>query len=224
MFDSSSVTVESRGFSPLATLAFAPKPELRSLALELPTLPMALAPESRTSWGRLAFEILSDVHGWLRPLHQLIQTSGTLEPITGYLDEHPRTGRSSRQLAADIQRVIGSTDPADPYLRETLTTLVQDAWSAAVDRFESDHLPAFRPPDADEQLADLAAAIAQIRMMALSLRADEHRGFADALSVMLTEIGFPVGQHDSVLASVASGTPIDLTPLSTPTADIESED
>jgi hypothetical protein len=208
----------------LATLAFAPKPELRSLALELPVLPMALAPESRTSWGRLAFEILADVHAWLRPLHQLIQTAQVVEPIAGYLDEHPRLGRSSRQLAADIERLISSTDPADPYLRETLTTLVQGAWSAAVDRFENDHLPAFRPPDAEQQLTDLAAAIAQIRMMALCLRADEHRGFADALSVMLTEVGFPLSARDRVLDSVATGEPMNLTPLSTPPADIERED
>ncbi|SHT48605.1 hypothetical protein [Mycobacteroides abscessus] len=219
----STVTVES-GISPLATLAFAPRPELRSLALELPTLPKALAPESRTSWGRLAFEILADVHGWLRPLHQLIQTSGTLEPIIEYLEEYPRLGRSSRQLADDIERLISSTDPADQYLRETLTGLVQDAWCAAVDRFENDHLPSFRPPDADEQLMALAAAIAQIRSMALSLRADEHHGFAAALSDMLTEIGFPVGRRDLVLESVASGTPIDLTPLSSLPADFESED
>ncbi|MBN7388556.1 Uncharacterised protein [Mycobacteroides abscessus subsp. abscessus] len=224
MFDSSSVTLESAGISPLATLAFAPKPELRSLALELPVLPKALVPESRTSWGRLAFEILSDVHGWLRPLHQLIQTSGTLEPITGYLEEHPRLGRSSRQLAADIQRVIGSTDPADPYLRESLITLVQGAWNAAVDRFENDHLPAFRPPDADEQLVDLAAAIAQIRSMALNLRADEHHGFSDALSAMLTEVGFPLSARDRVLDSVATGEPMKLRPLGTLPADIESED
>ncbi|WP_078309239.1 MULTISPECIES: hypothetical protein [unclassified Mycobacterium] len=224
MFDSSSVTLESREISPLATLAFAPRSELRSLALELPVLPKALAPESRTSWGRLAFEILEHVHCWLRPLHQLIQTSVTLETIIEYLEEYPRLGRSSRRLDADMRRVIGSTDPTDPYLRESLTVLVQGAWNEAVDRFETLHIPTFRPPDADEQLTDLAAAIAQIRMMALSLRADEHRSFADALSVMLTEIGFPLGQHDSVLESVASGTPIDLTPLSTPPADFESED
>lgn len=219
----STVTVES-GISPLATLAFAPKPELRSLALELPVLPMALAPESRTSWGRLAFDILSDVHGWLRPLHQLIQTSGTLEPITGYLDEHPRTGRSSRQLAADIQGVISSTNPADPYLRESLTVLVQGAWNEAVDRFENDHLPTFRPTDAEEQLTDLAAAIAQVRSMTHRLRADEHHGFSGALSTMLTEIGFPLGRPDPLLGSVADGQPMDLTPLSTPPADFESED
>lgn len=206
----STVTVESAGISPLARLAFAPKPELRSLALELPTLPMALAPESRTSWGRLAFDILSDVHAWLRPLYQRVQTAQALEPIIEFLDENPRLGRSSRQLDADMRRVIGSTDPADPYLRESLGNLVQGAWSAAVDRFEDDHLPAFRPPDADEQLTALAAAIAQIRVMALSLRADEHHGFAAALSDMLTEIGFPLGQHDRVLASVASGEPINL--------------
>lgn len=218
MFDSSSVTLESREISPLARLAFAPKPELRSLALELPVLPMALAPESRTSWGRLAFDILADVHEWLRPLHQLIQTSGTLEPIIEYLEEHPRLGRSSRRLDADMRRVISSTNPADPYLRESLGNLVQGAWSAAVDRFEDDHLPAFRPPDADEQLTDLAAAIAQIRAMSLSLRADEHHGFSGALSTMLTEIGFPVDRRDLVLESVASGEPIDLRP------DIGSED
>ncbi|QSM95684.1 hypothetical protein I3U40_08050 [Mycobacteroides abscessus subsp. abscessus] len=220
----STVTVESAGISPLARLAFAPKPELRSLALELPTLPKALVPESGTSWGRLAFEILADVHAWLRPLYQLIQTAQVLEPITGYLEEHPRLGRSSRQLAADMRRVIGSTDPADPYLRGSLSTLVSEAWDAAVDRFESLHLPTFRPTDAEEQLADLAAAVAQIRSMALSLRADEHYGFADVLSVMLTEIGFPLGQHDSVLESVAAGQPMDLTPLSSLPADFESED
>lgn len=214
----STVTVESAGISPLATLAFAPKPELRALALDLPVLPRALAPEALTSWGRLAFEILEDVHGWLRPLHQLIQTSGTFDLITGYLDEHPRLGRSSRQLAADIQRVIGSTDPADPYLRESLTGLVQAAWNAAVDRFENDHLPTFRPPDAEEQLAALAAAVSQTRLMALSLRADEHCGFADALRSMLTEIGFPLGQRDLVLESVASGEPINLR------SDIEGEE
>ncbi|ORA63895.1 MULTISPECIES: hypothetical protein [Mycobacteroides] len=214
----STVTVESREISPLARLAFAPKPELRSLALELPILPMALAPESRTSWGRLAFEILSDAHGWLRPLYQLVQNAQALEPITEYLEEHPRLGRSSRQLAADIQRLISSTAPADPYLRETLTTLIQAAWGAAVDRFENDHLPAFRPPDAEEQLVALASAIAQTRSMALSLRADEHRGFADALAAMLTEIGFPLGVRDLVLESVASGEPINLR------SDIEGEE
>ncbi|MBN7561414.1 hypothetical protein [Mycobacteroides abscessus] len=206
----STVTVESTGISPLATLTFAPRPELRSLALELPVLPGALAPESRTSWGRLAFEILEDVHGWLRPLYQLVQTAESLDLIIEYLDENPRLGRSSRQLAADILRVVEHTDPADPYLRESLTTLVSEAWNAAVDRFENDHLPAFRPPDADEQLTALAAAISQTRSMALSLRADEHFGFADALSSMLTEVGFPLGQRDRVLASVASGEPIDL--------------
>lgn len=206
----STVTVESTGISPLAALAFAPRPELRSLALELPVLPMALAPESRTSWGRLAFEILSDVHEWLRPLHVLVQTAQALKPIAEYLEEHPRLGRSSRQLAADIQRLIENTASADPYLRETLTGLVRDAWNAAVDRFENDHLPAFRPPDAEEQLSALAAAVAQTRSMALSLRDDEHHGFADALAVMLTEVGFPLGQHDRVLASVSSGEPIDL--------------
>lgn len=214
----STVTVDSRVFSPLATLAFAPRPELRSLALELPVLPMALAPESRTAWGRLAFEILSDVHEWLRPLHVLVQTSGTLDPIANYLDEHKHGGRSCRQLAADIQRGISSTAPSDPYLRETLTGLVQDAWCAAVDRFENDHLPAFRPPDAEEQLVALASAIAQTRSMALSLRADEHRGFADALAAMLTEIGFPLGVRDLVLESVASGEPINLR------SDIEGEE
>ncbi len=206
----STVTVESTGISPLASLAFAPKPELRSLALELPVLPVALAPESQTSWGRLAFEILADAHAWLRPLYQLVQTSGTLDPIANYLEEHPRLGRSSRQLAADIQRIIASTDAADPYLRESLTGLVQAAWNEAVDRFETLHLPTFRPPDAEEQLADLAAAVAQTRAMALSLRADEHFGFSDALSAMLTEIGFPLGQRDLVLESVATGEPISL--------------
>ncbi|MBN7314131.1 hypothetical protein [Mycobacteroides abscessus] len=212
MFDSSSVTLESAGISPMATLAFAPRPELRSLALELPVLPMALAPESRTSWGRLAFEILADVHVWLRPLHQLIRDSGTLDLIAGYLDEHPRLGRSSRQLAADIQRVIGSTDPADPYLRESLSTLVSEAWNEAVDRFEALHLPTFRPADAEEQLTALAAAISQTRAMAQSLRADAHHGFADALSGMLTEVGFPLGQRDLVLESVATEEPINLRP------------
>ncbi|SIB35568.1 Uncharacterised protein [Mycobacteroides abscessus subsp. abscessus] len=214
----STVTVESRTISPLATLAFAPKPELRSLALELPVLSMALAPESRTSWGRLAFEILSDVHAWLRPLYQLVQTSGTLDLIANYLDEHKHGGRSCRQLAADIQRVISSTDSADPYLRESLTALVRAAWCAAVDRFEILHLPTFRPPDAEEQLSALAVAISQTRAMALSLRADEHRGFSDALSVMLTEVGFPLSQHDRVLDSVASGEPINLR------SDIEGEE
>lgn len=214
----STVTVESAGISPLASLAFVPKPELRSLALELPVLPKALAPEALTSWGRLAFEILADVHGWLRPLYQLIQTADSLEAISGYLDEHPSLGRSSRQLAADIQRVISSsTNAADPYLRESLTVLVQAAWDAAVDRFETDHVPTFRPPDAEEQLADLAAAIAQTRSMTLSLRADEHHGFADALAAMLTEIGFPLGQRDLVLESVAFGEPINLR------SDIEGE-
>lgn len=214
MFDSSSVTLESREISPLARLAFAPKPELRSLGLELPVLPMALAPESRTSWGRLAFEILADVHAWLRALHVLVQTTESLDTVTEYLEEHPRLGRSSRQLVADIQRVISSTDSADPYLRETLTGLVRDAWCAAVDRFENDHLPTFRPPDADEQLSALAAAVAQTRSMALSLRADEHYGFADALSSMLTEVGFPLGQRDRVLEAVATGEPITLRPES----------
>lgn len=220
----STVTVESAGISPLASLAFAPRPELRSLALELPVLPKALAPESRTSWGRLAFEILADVHVWLRPLHQLIQTSGTLEPITEYLTENPRLGRSSRQVAADIERLIETTDPADPYLRESLTGLVREAWNEAVDRFETLHLPTFRPPDAEEQLTALACAISQIRSMALSLRADEHYGFSDALSTTLTEIGFPLSARDRVLDSVATGEPIDLTPLSTPPADFEGED
>lgn len=206
----STVTVESTGISPLAALAFAPRPELRSLALELPVLPKALAPESRTAWGRLAFEILSVVHEWLRPLHVLVQTSGTLDAITEYLDEQKHGGRSCRQLAADIQRVISSTNPSDPYLRESLTSLVHEAWDAAVDRFENDHLPTFRPPDAEEQLSALACAISQTRAMALSLRADEHRGFADALSSMLTEVGFPLGQRDRVLESVASGEPISL--------------
>ncbi|WP_157932221.1 hypothetical protein [Mycobacteroides abscessus] len=206
----STVTVESTGISPLTQLAFAPKPELRSLALELPILPMALAPESQTSWGRLAFEILADAHAWLRPLYQLVQTSGTLDPIANYLEEHPRLGRSSRQLAADIQRLIQNTASADPYLRETLVNLVRGAWNSAVDRFENDHLPTFRPADAEEQLTALAAAISQTHSMALSLRADEHFGFADALSSMLTEVGFPLGQRDRVLASVASGEPIDL--------------
>lgn len=215
----STVTVESTGISPLAVLAFAPKPELRSLSLELPVLPMALAPESRTSWGRLAFEILSDVHEWLRPLYQLVQTAESRDLITEYLDEHPRLGRSSRQLAAEIEWVIGSTDPADPYLRESLTGLVRAAWNAAVDRFENDHLPAFRPPDAEEQLAALAAAISQTRAMAQSLRADAHHGFADALSGMLTEVGFPVVHgRDRVLESVASGEPINLR------SDIEGEE
>lgn len=206
----STVTVESTGISPLATLVFAPKPELRSLALDLPVLPMALAPESRTSWGRLAFEILSDVHGWLRPLYQLVQNAQALEPITEYLEEHPRLGRSSRQLSADIQHLIENTDSADPYLRESLTSLVREAWCAAVDRFETLHLPTFRPPGAEEQLSALACAISQTRAMALSLRADEHYGFADALSSMLTEVGFPLGQRDRVLDSVASGEPISL--------------
>lgn len=224
MFDSSSVTLESREISPLVRLAFAPKPELRSLALELPVLPKALAPESGTSWGRLAFEILEGVHAWLRPLHQLVQTSGTLDAITEYLDEHERGGRSSRRLVADIQRLIASTDAADPYLREALTSLVHEAWDAAVDRFENDHLPTFRPADAEEQLGALAAAVAQTRSMALSLRADEHRGFADALAVMLTEVGFPLGQRDPLLESVASGEPINLRPLGPLPADFESED
>lgn len=206
----STVTVESTGISPLAALAFAPRPELRSLALELPVLPKALAPESRTSWGRLAFDILADVHEWLRPLYQLVQNAQALEPITEYLEEHPRLGRSSQRLAADIQRLIENTASADPYLRETLTGLVRDAWNAAVDRFETLHLPTFRPPDAEEQLAALAAAISQTRAMALSLRADEHHGFSDALAAMLTEIGFPVGQRDLVLESVATGEPISL--------------
>lgn len=218
MFDSSSVTLESTGISPLARLAFAPKPELRSLALELPVLPKALAPESRTSWGSQAFDILADVHAWLRPLYQLVQTTESLDTVTGYLEEHPRLGLSSRQLAADIQRLIENTAFADPYLRETLTSLVHEAWDAAVDRFENLHMPTFRPPDAEEQLSALAAAIAQTRSMALSLRADEHFGFSDALAAMLTEIGFPVGQRDRVLESVATGEPIDLRP------DIESED
>lgn len=206
----STVTVESTGISPLAVLAFAPRPELRSLALELPVLPKALAPESRTSWGRLAFDILADVHAWLRPLHVLIRTSGTLDPIASYLDEHPRSTPSARQLMSDMQRVISSTDSADPYLRESLTGLVQDAWNSAVDRFETLHLPTFRPPDAEEQLSALAAAVSQTRAMALSLRADEHVGFADALGAMLTEIGFPLGQRDRVLESVAFGEPISL--------------
>ncbi|MBN7483752.1 MULTISPECIES: hypothetical protein [Mycobacteroides] len=206
----STVTVESTGISPLAALAFAPRPELRSLALELPVLPKALAPESRTSWGRLAFDILADVHEWLRPLYQLIQNAQALEPITEYLEEHPRLGRSSQRLVADIQRLIENTASADPYLRETLTGLVRDAWNAAVDRFETLNLPTFRPPDAEEQLAALAAAISQTRAMALSLRADEHHGFSDALAAMLTEIGFPVGQRDLALESVATGEPISL--------------
>ncbi|QSM94339.1 hypothetical protein I3U40_00285 [Mycobacteroides abscessus subsp. abscessus] len=210
MFDSSSVTLESREISPLARLAFAPKPELRSLGLELPVLPMALAPESRTSWGRLAFEILADVHAWLRALHVLVQTTESLDTVTEYLEEHPRLGRSSQRLVADIQRLIENTASADPYLRETLTGLVREAWNAAVDRFETLHLPTFRPPDAQEQLAALAAAVAQTRAMALSLRADEHHGFADALSAMLTEVGFPLSQRDRVLESVASGEPISL--------------
>lgn len=217
MFDSSSLTLES-GISPLAQLAFAPKPELRSLALELPVLPKALAPESQTNWGRLAFDILSGVHEWLRPLYQLIQSAQALEPITEYLEEQPRLGRSSRQLAADIQRVISSTNSADPYLRETLVNLVRGAWNSAVDRFENDHLPTFRPTDAEEQLTALACAISQTRAMALSLRADEHHGFSDALSSMLTEVGFPLGQRDRVLASVTTGEPIDLS------TDMESED
>ncbi|RIR76261.1 hypothetical protein D2E65_11275 [Mycobacteroides abscessus] len=194
----------------MAALAFAPRPELRSLALELPVLPKALAPESRTSWGRLAFDILADVHEWLRPLYQLIQNAQALEPITEYLEEHPRLGRSSQRLVADIQRLIENTASADPYLRETLTGLVRDAWNAAVDRFETLNLPTFRPPDAEEQLAALAAAISQTRAMALSLRADEHHGFSDALAAMLTEIGFPVGQRDLALESVATGEPISL--------------
>lgn len=206
----STVTPTSSGISPLATLAFAPRPELRSLALDLPVLPKALAPESRTSWGRLAFEILSDAHGWLRPLYQLVQTADSLELISGYMDEHPRSTPSARNLMADIQRVISSADSADPYLRESLVNLVRGAWNSAVDRFENDHLPTFRPADAEEQLTALAAAISQTRSMALSLRADEHFGFADALSSMLTEVGFPLGQRDRVLASVASGEPIDL--------------
>lgn len=224
MFDSSSVTLESREISPLARLAFAPKPELRSLGLELPVLPMALAPESRTSWGRLAFEILADVHAWLRALHVLVQTAESLDAVIEYLEEHPRLGRSSRQLVADIQRLIENTVPTDPYLRETLVNLVRGAWNSAVDRFENDHLPTFRPPDAEEQLAALAAAVAQTRSMALSLRADEHYGFSDALAAMLAEVGFPVGQRDLALESVATGEPINLAPLGPLPTDFESED
>ncbi|WP_124990739.1 hypothetical protein [Mycobacteroides abscessus] len=220
----STVTMESRGISPLASLAFAPKPELRSFGLELAFLPMALAPESRTSWGRLAFEILVEPHAWLRPLCQLIQTTEVLDPIKTYMDEHPRNAPSAHRLMTDIQRLIENTGPADPYLREALTTLVQYAWNAAVDRFEDVLLPTFRPADAEEQLSALAAAIAQTRAMALSLRADEHYGFADALSSMLTEVGFPLSQHDRVLESVASGDPMDLTPRSALPVDFESED
>lgn len=220
----STVTLESQGISPLASLAFAPKPELRSLGLELAFLPMALAPESRTSWGRLAFEILQESHAWLRPLYQLIQTTEVLDPIVNYLDGHPRNAPSAHRLMTDIQRLIENTGPADPYLREALTGLVKTAWNSAVDRFEDVLLPTFRPADAEEQLSALAAAITQTRSMAESLRADEHHGIADALSSMLTEIGFPLGQRDLVLGSVASGGPMNLAPLSAPSTDFESED
>ncbi|UJW67150.1 hypothetical protein [Mycobacteroides chelonae] len=220
----STVTLESQGISPLASLAFAPKPELRSLGLELAFLPMALAPESRTSWGRLAFEILQESHAWLRPLHRLVQTTEVLDPIVNYLDGHPRNAPSAHRLMTDIQRLIENTGPADPYLREALTTLVQDAWNAAVDRFEAVLLPTFRPADAEEQLTALAAAITQTRSMARSLRTDEHHGLADALGKMLMDIGFPLSQHDRVLESVASGEPMSLAPLSALPVDSESED
>lgn len=201
------MTIKAPGDTPERNLSpfrpFAPKQSLHRIALDLPDLPLELAPEARFSWAADAWSDLCDVHAWLHPLNRAVKAAD-VAALREWAETHPAgQGWTAEVFAVSVQVdvIVALLDdvPAETaasYGMGDLMERIERAWQAAITEYE-DTVKAARPEAAEDIVIGISDVMTRLASVATMLRDEDGEG---AWSVVLTRMVRSAGFESDDLA------------------------